>query len=518
MRAGNLKLALSTSLALALSAHALWSAPAARPNVLMIAVDDLNDFVDCYGGPVRAKTPNIDRLAKQGVRFNTANCAAPICNPSRVALMTGYNPTSSGIYLIPQYQRDSELLKNAATLPEYFRSNGYNAWGCGKIYHHFNRDNLWTEPQTWDDYSPVLGGAFRKGKPSHGFDDKELISMFDWGPNNTGNGSIEETTDYRDAQWVAGKLEKPTGQPFFLAYGTLKPHLPMWCPQSFFDQYPLESVPLPPYLKTDLDDVPLIGRTWALNGSFTDPKQSKIRNFHQELVAKNKWQEAVQAYLANITFADACIGRVLDALDKSPAASNTIVVLWGDHGWHLGEKDHWQKCTLWERAARVPLIIYAPSVTPSGGGVCDRPVSLVDLYPTLVELCGLPAKQGLDGRSIVPLLRNPSAQWDYPAITTYHRGNNAVRSQQWRFIHYEDGKEELYDMQNDTNEWHNLANDPKYASVLAEHRKWLPKDQAKSVKPSDIAAKRFVYDWKKEHGKRPAPSEESSKALCPSYQ
>jgi arylsulfatase A-like enzyme len=199
----------------------------------------------------------------------------------------------------------------------------------------------------------------------------------------------------------------------------------------------------------------------------------------------------VQAYLASITFADACVGRVMDEMEKSPDAGNTIIILFGDNGWHLGEKNHWQKCTLWERSAHIPLMIYAPGLTPSSGGVCTRPVSLVDLYPTLVELCGLPPREGLDGHSLVPLLKSPSAAWAYPAITTYQRGNHAVRSEQWRYIRYHDGTEELYNMMKDPNEWHNLARDPEYQTVLAEHRMWLPKTDAEAVVRSNESDERF---------------------------
>ncbi len=461
-----------------------------RPNVLFISVDDLNDWVGCLGN-TQVKTPNIDRLAKRAVLFTAANCAAPLCNASRVALWTGYRPSSSGIYENSNYQRDSALLKNAPVMQEYFKAHGYTTLGSGKIFHTRNPSNLWVNPQAWDDYVPQMGGHHRTGSRSHGFGETELVRMFDWGPNNTGDGSIEETLDFRNAEWAAEKLKQPHPKPFFLCYGSIRPHLPLYVPPSFFAQYPPDRIALPPYLDTDLEDVPPLGKEMAQLAPFTDKREQMTRDFHSELVAKGKWKEVVQAYLASITFADACVGRVMDEMEKSPDAGNTIIILFGDNGWHLGEKNHWQKCTLWERSAHIPLMIYAPGLTPSSGGVCTRPVSLVDLYPTLVELCGLPPREGLDGHSLVPLLKSPSAAWAYPAITTYQRGNHAVRSEQWRYIRYHDGTEELYNMMKDPNEWHNLARDPEYQTVLAEHRMWLPKTDAEAVVRSNESDERF---------------------------
>jgi arylsulfatase A-like enzyme len=231
----------------------------------------------------------------------------------------------------------------------------------------------------------------------------------------------------------------------------------------------LEKIKRPIAPDDDLDDVPAAGR-----------KMARSQTDHRRIVESNNWEKAVRGYLASITFADAQIGRLLDALDKSPAAERTIIVFWGDHGWHLGEKRHWRKFALWEEATRVPLVIVAPGVTKAGGR-CERTASLLDLYPTLVELCGLPAKPGLEGKSLKPLLVDPAAAWDRPVVTTHGRGNHAVRSERYRYIRYNDGGEELYDHQLDPLEHKNLADEPKLAQVKRDLAKWLPPADAPDV-------------------------------------
>lgn len=477
-----------------------------RPNVLFIAVDDLNSWVNCYGNELRAATPNIDRLASRGVRFDRAYCAAPICNPSRVAVMFGMNPASTGIYLISHYARDSARLKEALTLPQQFRQAGYEAIGCGKIFHTMNRAHVWNDPQSWDDYAPGLGGSNRKAHPSTGFEPGELVHMFDWGPINSGGTTDADTKDFKDAEWIAERIRRPHDKPFFYAYGCIRPHLPLYVPQKYFDMYPLEKITLPKVLDNDLDDVPEAGRRIARNDAISaaaNPDGS--RDFHRELVAKGKWREAVQAYLAAITFADAAVGVVLDALAASPEADNTIVVLWGDHGWHLGEKNHWQKCTLWEESARVPLIMLAPGVAKPGG-VCQQPVNLTDIYPTLLEMCGLAVPSGLDGRSLVPLLEDPAASWPHAALTTYNRGNHAVRTAGWTLIRYADGSMELYDRQADPHEWHNLAGDSSRASIVSELSQYLPAADAPAVRRTGYHDERFAP--KRHTGGKPLPIED----------
>jgi arylsulfatase A-like enzyme len=268
-------------------------------------------------------------------------------------------------------------------------------------------------------------------------------------------------------QWAVDFLERSHDKPFFLAAGIYRPHLPWYVPRKYFDLYPLDSIKLPEVEKDDLDDVPVAGRKMA---------EARLADF--ELVKKSgKYKEAVRAYLASISFADALVGLLLDALEKSSYSSNTIIVVWSDHGWHLGEKGTWHKQTLWERATHVPFFIVAPGVTQPGSK-CDRPVNLIDIYPTLIDLCSLKAKPKLDGVSLGRFLKNPKAKWDRPSLITYERGNHAVRDQRWRYIRYNDGTEELYDCGSDPHEWTNLAKDPKYDPVKKELARWLPKSDA----------------------------------------
>ena len=427
--------------------------PKKPKNVLFIAVDDLNDWVGVLGGRPDVKTPNIDRLSKRGVLFTKAYCAAPACNPSRTALLTGLNPSTSGVYLNSQPWRPA--LPDAVTLPEYFRKNGYAVQGGGKIFH-----GSWNDDRGWDHYEKLGGFPSPATVPHNGI---PKTGHFDWGPVDAPD---EAMGDFKTAAWASEFLAESRDQPFFLAVGFYRPHLPFYAPKKYFDMYPLDTLKLPEVLDTDLDDVPTAG-----------VKMARPQGDHAKVVAAGQWKQAVQAYLACITFTDTMIGKVLDALDKSGQAENTIIVLWSDHGWHLGEKHHWRKFALWEEASRVNLTITAPGVTPAGT-TCGRPVGLIDLYPTLVDLCGLPKKDGLDGTSLRPLLADPTAAWDRPALTTHGRNNHALRSERYRYIRYADGSDELYDHDADPREWKNLANEPGMAELKAGLVKHLPETNA----------------------------------------
>jgi arylsulfatase A-like enzyme len=288
-------------------------------------------------------------------------------------------------------------------------------------------------------------------------------AQFDWGPLAVPDS---EMGDMKVADWASNELAKQQDKPFFLACGFSKPHLPWYVPRKYFDMYPVEKITLPVVKEDDLDDVPSEGKRLALRSGD-----------HKKVTGHAQWKKAVQGYLASITFVDACVGRVMDALAASPHAKNTIVVLWSDHGWHLGEKLHWRKFALWEESTRNVFIMHVPGTTKAGGK-CVRTVSAMDIYPTIVELCGLASKEGIDGRSIVPLLKNPASKWEHPAVTTYERGNHTVRNERWRYIRYHDGGEELYDHDKDEMEWTNLADKPEFAKVKQELAKWLPKVDA----------------------------------------
>ncbi len=478
-----------------------------RPNVLLIAVDDLNDWVGCLGGYPGVRTPNIDRLAGRGVLFGNAHCPAPVCNASRTAVLTGLAPWRTGIYNNGSWWRP--VLPEVVTLPERFRTAGYLVVGGGKVYHHtpgFNPPDQWHEyfDQVFDDpwhrpksgaVLPVRSVHWPPGFPLNGLGRVTELPRpanpmeFDWGPLDK---EELEMGDGRMIDWACRFLRQRQRKPFFLAVGTFRPHLPWYAPRTHFDRYPLEAVRLPPVKEDDLDDVPAMGR------KFATARRSDIAL----VKGAGKWRDAIRAYLACISYADALIGRLMDALEASGEAQRTIVVLWSDHGWHLGEKGHWHKMTLWERATRVPLVVVAPGVTRPGSR-CVRPVSLLDLYPTLMELCAIEPVARLDGESLLRLLKDPHAPRRRPALTTYLRGNHALRDDRWRYIRYADGGEELYDHRSDPNEWTNLADDPQYGPIKARLARWLPKHNAAAApgKPA-FEFDPTTYRWRRKNSKQ----------------
>jgi choline-sulfatase len=434
-----------------------------KPNVLFMAIDDLNDWVGCLGGHPDVKTPNLDRLAGRGVLFTNAHCSAPACNPSRASLMTGILPSTSGVYHNSNPWRQSPVLKDAVTIPQHFMAHGYSAVGGGKIYH-----GAFPDPPSWQDYFP----SQKKNKPDDPMPPNRPINgipntaHFDWGPVDLPD---EEMGDRKVAAWAIKQLQKKHDRPFFLACGFFRPHPPWYVPRRYFDMYPPDKVTLPNVNENDLDDVPPIGQ-----------KMAKPQGDHKKVIEHHQWRKAVQGYLASISFVDTCVGMVVDALDKSDYSDNTIIILWSDHGWHLGEKLHWRKFSLWEEATHNVLMTVIPGVTQPGGR-CPRPVSMLDIYPTLIKLCGLAPKNELQGRSLMPLLKNPQAEWNRPALTTYGRNNHSLRSERYRYIRYSDGTEELYDHGKDELEWNNLAGDPKYNEITKRLAEWLPKTNAPEI-------------------------------------
>jgi len=430
-----------------------------RRNVLFIAVDDLNDWIGPLDGYKGVKTPNIDKLAKQGINFTRAYCPAPVCNPSRTALLTGVRPSTSGVY--QNWEPWRRALPKAVTLPQYFMANGYEVVGVSKIFHDAYNDSA-----SWNTYYPQLRQLTPEKTPVNGF------GNFDWGPLQVND---EDMADYKHVQRGIDFLNETHDKPFFLAIGIKRPHLSWWVPQKYFDMYPLSSIVTPKVLANDLDDIPTAGVNIAhrLPVGEMNAATRKIED-HKFIIENDKWKQAVQGYLACISFADAMLGRLLDALDKSAYKQNTIIVFFGDHGWHLGEKEHWRKFALWEEATRVPFIIIAPGITKANS-VCERTVNLLDIYPTLISLTKLLPKEGLEGMDITPLLKNPTLPWEHPSITTFGYGNHAVRTERWRYIQYNDKTEELYDHDADPYEWKNLATDSKYADTKKKLVAWLPK-------------------------------------------
>lgn len=431
------------------------------PNVLFIAVDDLNDWIGCMGGHPQTRTPNLDRLAASGVLFTNAYCPAASCNPSRSAIFSGLPPHRSGLYQNPQKMR--AMLPEAELLPRYFSRHGYWAAGSGKMLHYV------IDPPSWDEYfpdkakdNPFPRTFYPKQRPVN------LPRAGAWQYVETDWAALDVTDeqfggDWLVTKWVGEQLQRGHDKPFFLACGIYRPHEPWFVPKNYFEPFPLKDIQLPPgYKAGDLDDVPAEGQRIGRNRYFAHIREQR------------QWKQGIQAYLASIHFADAMLGRVLDALERSPHRDNTLVVLWSDHGWHLGEKEHWQKFTGWRACTRVPLMVRVPPGGPAlpegtrAGSICHRPVSLVDLFSTLTDLCGLPAKPGIESRSLVPLLRDPKAEWPHAALTHLDRPQNyAISTERWRYIHYFDGGEELYDIETDPHEWRNLLHGEPEAGHLA---------------------------------------------------
>lgn len=417
-------------------------------NILFIAIDDLNNWVGVLGGHPQAKTPHLDRLAKKSVLFKRAYCAAPACNPSRTALLTGLRPSTTGVYHNDQPWRPA--LPDAVTLPAYLRQNGYLVWGGGKIFH-----GGYNDAQAWAEYFTGKAAPPQKSVPLRG-----AGGNLQWSPLHADDSAMPDT---QMTDWAIKKLQQNHDQPFFMAVGYVKPHLEWSVPKKYFDMHPLDQIQLPKVLANDLDDIPPAG-----------VKMAKPEGDHKKIVAGGLWKEAVQAYLACGTFMDAQVGRLIDALEKSGQWDNTIVILWSDHGWSHGQKQHWRKFSLWEQDCQVLLLASVPGIT-SPGGECLRPVNLLDLFPTMIELCSLPEKKGLEGTSLAPLLKNPQATRDLASITTHGFKNHSIRTLRWRYIQYKDGSEELYDHSADPLEWKNLANDPEHVKLKEQLAAQLPR-------------------------------------------
>jgi arylsulfatase A-like enzyme len=388
------------------------------------------------------------------VSFERAYAPAPLCNPSRSALLTGVRPSTSGIYGNGGRQTVTARLPRAVTIPELFRRHGYHTVGIGKVFHQAEAAS--EDSVRWERYvrpawpEPVPP---RTGRPPR----------LRWGPVDVGD---EAMSDHRGVTQAIAFLARPQDRPFFLAVGLYRPHYPWHVPRRWFDLHPLAEILLPRVRAGDLDDVPAAGIALAEpDGAYG----------HAAILAGRPWAEGVRAHLASISFMDAELGRLLDALEASPHRGNTIVVFLGDHGVHLGEKGHWLKSTLWEESTRAPLVFVVPGLTRAGSR-SGRTVDFMNLYPTLADLAGIPLRvpQTVEGRSMRPLLADPAAPWDFPAVSTFREGNHAVRSERWRYIRYADGSEELYDHSVDPNEWRNLAGDPALEGVKASLRGWMP--------------------------------------------
>ncbi|MFT5469182.1 MAG: choline-sulfatase [Verrucomicrobiales bacterium] len=462
-----MKFAAAIFAALLLIPFALLHAQSERPNVLFIAIDDLNDWVGPLGGHPQVQTPHMDRLAARGTTMTNAHCQSPLCNPSRTSLMTGLRPTTTGVYALQPWFRTIPEFEDHVTLSQYFQKHGYRTYYTGKIYHGgYGRGKADSE------FMEIGPGA--SGKP---FPPKKLVNtpqphrLVDWG---TFPHKDEDKGDWAVASWAEEKLgTMPDDEPFFMACGFFLPHVPNYATQKWFDLYPKETTELPPIKRDDRADTPRF--SWYIHWKLPEPRLKFLEEAGETL-------NITRSYLATVSFVDSQVGRVLDALEKSGKADNTVVVLWSDHGFHLGEKEITGKNTLWDRSTRVPMIWAGPGVAE--GARCNRPAELLDLYPTLAELCGLPKKEGLEGRSLAQQLLDANAPREFPAITCHGPDNNGVRTEKWRYIRYADGSEELYDMEKDPNEWTNLAENPENTAVKADLARWIPADNARPAEGS----------------------------------
>jgi arylsulfatase A-like enzyme len=444
-----------------------------RPNVLFIAVDDLNHWVGYLGRNRQTLTPNMDRLSKRGVWFTRSYCAAPVCNPSRAALMSGLRPGASGVY--DNQENFQPVILTDITLTTQFRKAGYYVCGAGKIYH-----SSVYRPAEWDDWLKGARGTAARdedGAPGTAVRAGKL-------PIAPLSCRDEDMPDHKYVDYAISQLNKKHTQPFFIACGLVKPHLPWSVPKKYYDKFPLDRIELPPYREDDLDDLPPIALKFA-HGPAQD---------HETILKEggtNVWKQAIRAYLATINFCDMQFGRLLDAYEKSPARENTIICFWSDHGWHLGEKHHWRKFALWEESTRAPLIWVVPGLTKPDSR-CDRTVDFMSIYPTLMDLCGLPLPAHVQGKSIRPLLADPGIAWELPAITTYRQNNHTIRTEAWRYTRYSDGGEELYNEVSDPYEWKNLAHKGAGDKALkSQLGKWFPPENKPPARnPADAAPRK----------------------------
>ncbi|MEM6364254.1 MAG: sulfatase [Planctomycetota bacterium] len=483
--------------------------PAAKadtpPNVVFLAVDDMNDFVGCLDSTPSAITPNIDRLARRGVCFTNGHTAGVFCAPSRAAIFSGQYASTTGCYNSPNYFVHHPEIESLQTS---FAKAGYTTLGAGKLFHHpagaidqrdwtdfFLRNQFQLEGgwalESWSSDTPVPqpfpASVYNQGKVITG-------GLFlEWGA--IPNDQEEQMADSIRANWAVEQLARKHDKPFFLACGFYAPHYPNYCPQKYFDLYDRDAIETPAFKADDLADLP---------DKVRKQRQNRKKLHYDRLVAMGAWKDALHGYLACTSYADAMVGRILDALDASPYANNTVVVLWSDHGYHLGEKGQWGKHTLWERTSNVPFVWSGPGIAE--GVRTNVTASLIDIYPTLVEQCDLSKpRQTLEGTSLASTLINPEEAEDRNVYLPYMKpGQYAVMNRDWRYIHYDDKNQELYDLQEDPHEWNNLASDPQYTDIIAKLRQSAPsvfaEEEPKLNVRRDLVVEGETFRWQKGAG------------------
>ncbi|MCM8530681.1 MAG: sulfatase [Lentisphaeraceae bacterium] len=438
-------------------------------NILLLIADDLNTWTIQESGRYTNKViaPNLDNFSKSGIVFKNAYCAAPYCVPSRTSMWSGVSPHKSGIYHNQTNINASEPLKSAVSLFETFKNAGYNTLGYGKISHGWKGDGFNEKIGHKRDPRPP-------GAPIQSIGRGEQ----DWGTINIPESEMNDT---QSANRAIAALNKEHDKPFFIVCGTFNPHMAWFVPQKYYDMFPLDEIKVPKLNPNDFDDIPPLA----------DEIVSGKRKFTQSVLNAGLHKQAVQAYLATTAYVDAQHGRVLDTLEKSKHKDNTIVMFISDHGFHLAEKDNWQKGTLWDEATNSMFMMRVPGMTKAGG-ITERCISLQDIYPTLTDLCGLTKPDYVDGKSIVPLLKNPYSEWESTAFSYLNNQYASIRTERFRFTRYKEGQIELYDHSKDPNEWTNQANNPEYASIIKELEARLPaiENMAPQLKRDEKAKKK----------------------------
>ena len=458
-----------------------------QPNIVFISIDDLNDWVG-FLGYEQVKTPHMDRLAARGFSFSNAHCPAPVCGPSRTAILSGMRPVTSGIY--DNNIKFSRDLPQVVSLPEHFKKNGYQVYGIGKLFHGSTANVPTT---AFDAYGGKLGSAapftssdlqISKQNPYHEISklgktfklplngmpaDRywSRANTFDWGPVDLPDSLF---SDRQSVDWSIDKLHKIKDQPFLLTLGFERPHQPLFNPKRFHDMYPLTEVELPKTPADDLRDLPQRAKQLALY-----PKTS---GKHETVVKYEQWENAVASYLASVSFVDELVGDLVKALETLKLNKNTWIVLWSDHGWHLGEKSHWGKATGWYRSTRVPFLIIPPAGSTDYNKAIEikNMVNLLDLAPTLADIAGIPKKTSWEGRSLMPLLSEEASDWEEVSLTTFSIGSHTISTPDWQLISYFDGSFELYDLVNDPNQFKNIADLPESKIVVEQLKKHIPEE------------------------------------------
>jgi arylsulfatase A-like enzyme len=444
-------------------------------NVVIISVDDLNDWVGVMGGHPQAKTPGMDYLASKGVLFNNAHCQSPVCNPSRASLMTSLYPSTSGIYFLSPDLAESPVSSKNTLLPKRFQNEGYDVSGVGKLFHGPQSKKYWPN---WSTYG---GAGYPKQKP-------KLSSfpghpLWDWGVVKEDD---ETMPDFKAAGWAEEALKKEHEKPFLIGVGFSRPHVPQYATQKWFDLYPMDTLKLPKYKKDDIQDI----SQYAIDIT----RLEHVAPTHEWVTENKEWKALVQSYLACVSFVDAQVERVVHAIENSKYKDNTYIVLFSDHGFHIGEKDRHAKRSLWEDSTRVPMIISGPGIKP---GVCNQAVQLMDIYPTILSLTGQKADSKLEGNDLTPLLKNPKTEWKTYARCSFGPDNYAIISERYRYITYADGSEEFYDRKVDPEEWQNQIHNPEYAKLVKKHKAQLPTQKHEILGTGSTGHKSFDASMRK---------------------